>query len=103
MLMGMVHSQVLVYCATRILVVSVILSIILFGILYKNSRKKQLHSEESQDESCTPDKTPDAQNDDCLDLQYATLEFKKRRSTSRRQKNSGEESIYSGVRLTDLQ
>uniref|UniRef100_A0A3Q1EAK7 Ig-like domain-containing protein n=1 Tax=Acanthochromis polyacanthus TaxID=80966 RepID=A0A3Q1EAK7_9TELE len=36
-------------------------------------------------------------------VQYVALDFKKRQSTSKRQKNTEEETIYSGVKLSELE
>ncbi|XP_070849920.1 T cell receptor alpha chain MC.7.G5-like [Chaetodon trifascialis] len=49
-----------------------------------------------------PEYAAERQNEGSDALQYVALDFKKRQSKSRRQRSTEEETIYSGVRLSDL-
>ncbi|XP_070786342.1 polymeric immunoglobulin receptor-like [Enoplosus armatus] len=77
------------------LLASVILNVILISILCKMARSIGLHPQTSIQEY-----TADSQNEEPDSLPYVALDFKKRQS--RRQRSTKEETIYSGVRLTDL-
>ncbi|XP_051799918.1 uncharacterized protein LOC110967685 [Acanthochromis polyacanthus] len=85
------------------LVVSVLLNIILFGILCKMAKKKNLQSQGLQPQPSVSKYTTDHQREEFNAVQYVALDFKKRQSTSKRQKNTEEETIYSGVKLSELE
>ncbi|XP_054457056.1 uncharacterized protein LOC129093163 [Anoplopoma fimbria] len=108
-------------CLVAVLLVSVILNIILIGVLCKMSRRKYLHSQgridsylleeksvcfngdaSLQPRLSVPEDTSDSQNEESDAMQYVALDFKKRQSKSRRQRSPEKETIYNGVRLSDL-
>ncbi|XP_068570006.1 immunoglobulin superfamily member 2-like [Cebidichthys violaceus] len=90
----------LMKCSVAALLVSGVLNVILIGILCKMSRRKYLHSCELQPHLSVPE--ADSQNEESDAPQYVALDFKKRHGKSRRQGNPEEETIYAGVRLSDL-
>ncbi|KAK9524538.1 hypothetical protein VZT92_016921 [Zoarces viviparus] len=92
----------LMKCSVAALLVSGVLNIILIGIFCKMSRRKYLHSQVLQPHLSVPEDTPDSQNEESDAPQYVVLDFKKRHSQSRGQRNPEEETIYAGVRLSDL-
>ncbi|XP_008285417.1 uncharacterized protein LOC103374267 isoform X2 [Stegastes partitus] len=94
---------VLVYGLVPALVVSVVLNIILFGFVCKMAKKKNLQSEGSQLQLSVSEYTAENQSEDLNAMQYVALDFKKKQSTSRRQKITEEETVYSGVKLSELE
>ncbi|XP_076581743.1 uncharacterized protein LOC143317475 [Chaetodon auriga] len=95
-------SLVLVLCVAAALPVSVILNVILITILCKMSKAKHLHSAGLHPKLSVPEYAAESQNEGSDAVQYVALNFKKRQSKSRRQRSTEEDTIYSGVRLSDL-
>ncbi|KAL6118797.1 sirpd [Pungitius sinensis] len=90
-------SPFLMHCSVAALFVSVVLNIILIGILCEKSRRKYLHSQEAISHLSVPEDTLNIQNEESDALQYATLDFEKRHSKSRRERRRQER----GVTLSD--
>ncbi|XP_072232395.1 uncharacterized protein [Leuresthes tenuis] len=100
-------DTVMVHCVVAALVVSFTLNLILFCFLCKKSRRHYLHSE-GADDDYLPDShhqreyTADSQNEVIGVVQYVALDFKQRKEKSSRQRNTKEETVYAGVRLSHL-
>ncbi|KAG8006279.1 hypothetical protein GBF38_005516 [Nibea albiflora] len=94
--------SVLTLCVVAALLVSIILNITLISMLCKTSRGTHLHSGGLQPQTSVRENTTDSQNEECDALPYVALDFKKRQSKSRRQRSPDEDTIYSGVRLSDM-
>ncbi|XP_029956990.1 uncharacterized protein LOC115395551 isoform X2 [Salarias fasciatus] len=84
------------------LLLSVVLNLVLFGVLFQKLRRKYLQSKGSQRQQRAPVYTSDIQNEEPGAVQYVALDFKKGRGTSRRQRNTGEETVYAGVKSSDM-
>ncbi|XP_071335546.1 uncharacterized protein [Trachinotus anak] len=94
---------VFVWCVVAALLVSLILNIILICILCKRARRTNLQSGGSHSQLSVPECTTVTQNEQSDGVQYVALDYRKKQSKSRRQRSTEEETVYSAVRLTDLQ
>ncbi|XP_078132603.1 uncharacterized protein LOC144534508 [Sander vitreus] len=95
-------SPVFMNCMVAALLVSVFLNITLIGILCKMSRRKRSHSEELQPHSSVPENTANSQSEESDAPQYVAVDFKEMKGKSRRWRSTEEETIYSGVKLSEL-
>ncbi|XP_034413161.1 uncharacterized protein LOC117747796 [Cyclopterus lumpus] len=92
----------LMQCSVAALLVSGVLNIVLVGILCKMSRRKHLRSQALNPPLSVPEDTSDSQNEDFDALNYVALDFEKRQGKSRRHRSPEEETIYTGVRRSDM-
>ncbi|CAN9501326.1 unnamed protein product [Ophioblennius macclurei] len=83
------------------LLLSVVLNLILFGVLCQKLRKEYLQFKGSQRQQGAPVYTADIQSGEQSDVQYVSVDFKRGRGTSRRQKKE-EDTVYAGVKMSDM-
>ncbi|XP_030018790.1 tyrosine-protein phosphatase non-receptor type substrate 1-like [Sphaeramia orbicularis] len=69
-------------------------------IVFGNGTRLDL---EAQPQTSVPDYTADTQNEECDALQYVAVDFKKRQSKRRRHRSTEETTVYSSLRVSELQ
>ncbi|XP_039896696.1 uncharacterized protein LOC120739098 [Simochromis diagramma] len=95
---------VLVKTVVAALVVSVIFNVIFCGTLCKIVQRKKCPSKGSLQQPNTSEYTANCENEDCAVVQYATVNFKKKIETSRRQrKDTVNDPIYSAIRTSHVE
>ncbi|TNN39078.1 Viral T-cell receptor beta chain-like T17T-22 [Liparis tanakae] len=92
----------LVQCSVAALLVSGVLNIVLVGVLCKMSRRKHLHPQVRKPPVSVPEDTSDSQNEEFGALHYVALDYKKSEGKIRRHRSPEEDTIYTGVRQSDL-
>ncbi|XP_023252356.1 uncharacterized protein LOC111646981 isoform X1 [Seriola lalandi dorsalis] len=94
---------VLLWSVVAALLLSSILNIILVCILCKTATRTYLQSEGSHSQQSVAVYATETQSEQSDAVQYVAVDYRKKQSKSRKQRSEEEETVYSGVRLTELE